>query len=249
MFHLLAYSASIDSTNLTALTPLSDVSILVDQSNKQITVPELNKVILTYAIGANVTRAQLSAPSMRRFLLYDISPVERNATPRIPPRVCDLTNNPLQLVTNEYLQFLAAEDGTGATQVTGLVILADRQPTPVGGDEMTVRATSATTLVAYNWTPCVLTLTQTLPAGLYSLVGLAAQSAGIIAARVVFVGGRYRPGIIASTEIGGFNWPLFRHGNFGEFGRFQHNLIPQIEVLSSSADNSQEFYLDLVKVG
>jgi hypothetical protein len=249
MFHLAAYSANIDSANLTALTPLADTSILVDQANKQITVPELNKVIASYAIGAGVTIAQLSAPSMRRFLLYDISPIERNATPRNPLRICDQTNNPLSLVTNEYLQFLAAEDGAGATRVTGLVWLADRQPTPVGGDEMTVRATSSTTLVAYTWTACTLTLTQTLPAGLYSLVGLAASSAGAIAARVVFVGGRYRPGIVASTETGGMNWPMFRHGNFGEFGRFQHNLIPQIEMLSSSADTSEEFYLDLVKVG
>lgn len=245
MFTLIGYSESQDTSGVLAnLAALTDQHVTVNGDD--ILVPPLNKVIGYHAIGVNFTQGQLSSPSLRRRTLIDIEPGDVGTEPTSALLWHDRFDSPIQLITNEALNFLAAEDAAGASRVTGLVWLGDGENLPIGGDFFTVRATNGSTLTANAWTIGALTFTQTLPAGRYQVVGMRAQSAGLIAARLVFVGGFWRPGCIGTDADGDLDNPRFRYGNGGLWGEFMHNTPPQVEFLSSSADTSQVVHLDLI---
>jgi len=71
----------------------------------------------------------------------------------------------------------------------------------------------------------------------------------LIAARLVFPGYSWRPGVIGRTSASQPDIEIFRYGKFGVFGEFDHNRPPTVDFFSSSADTSETVYLDLVKVG
>lgn len=255
MMHICGYSQSQDTAgNLTQVAPIADPVIAIQNNN--IVVPDsvggsmqqpaLNNIIGLYTQGATISRAQLQSPSLRAFIMHELTQLDLSATPTDPPRYIDRSLDPLRVQPNEQLSAFVAETAAGAERESVFIILADQAQQNVNGDIRTVRATSATTLVAFTWTSCVLTFDQSLPAGTYQLVGLRARSTGAIAARAVFVGGIYRPGCIAVPGIGGMGSQLFRHGNLGVWGTFRHNTPPQIEVFSASADTSEIFELDLL---
>lgn len=246
MFTLVAFSEVQDNASLAYITALPDQHVTVDGDD--VIVPTLNKMLGWYAVGPNLTQAQISAPSLRDLILIDVEPLDVASEPSSRPPLHDRFDNPLPLVTNEALNALAAEDGTGATRETMLIWLGDGPVQPISGEIHTLRATGATTLTAGAWTAVPLTLSQQLPAGRYALVGLRAQSAGLIAARAIFPGGIWRPGVIGFDSDADIDPQRFRYGNAGVFGEFQHNTLPQIECLSISADTSQVFHLDIVKI-
>lgn len=255
--HLVGFSQSQDTGgNLTQVTPIPDPVIAIqnnnivvpDQISSPVSLPALSNIIGIYTQGATISRAQLQSPSLRAFLMHELTQLDLSATPTDPPRYIDRSLDPIRLMPNEQLSAFVAETAAGAERETVMLLLADNVQPNVNGDIRTVRCTSATTLVAFAWSTCVLTFDQSLPAGQYQLVGLRARSTGLIAARAVFVGGIYRPGAIAAPGIGGIGSQLFRHGNLGVWGTFRHNTPPQIECFSASADTSEIFELDLLPV-
>ena len=114
--------------------------------------------------------------------------------PARPPPVYDLRANALPLVRDEVLQ-AEINSNPVAVQIQWVVVwFADAPLVPATGTIFTVRATSATTLIAGSWGNCPLTMNEDLPRGRYAVVGLRGRSAGCIAVSMVFVGGRWRPG-------------------------------------------------------
>lgn len=244
-FTLIGYSESQDSAVLTNIAALADQHVNV--SGDDVIVPKLSLLLGYYFNGVNFTQGQISSPSLRRRTLVDVEPADLNAEPLSPASFHDLWDSPVALVPNEALNTLMAEDAAGASRVNALIWLGDGTDAPIEAkDVFTVRATGTTTLVANAWTAVPLTLSQSLPAGRYQLVGLRGQAAGLIAARVVFIGGIWRPGVIGFDTDGDLDVPRFRTGNAGVFGEFQHNILPQIECLSVSADTAEVFHLDLL---
>jgi hypothetical protein len=213
-----------------------------------IVLPALAMLAGYYFNGADFTQGQLSSPSLREVLLIDVEPADVLAEPSSRPPFHDLMEKPIQLDATEALNALMAEDGAGASRVNALAWLSDGPTAPVSGDMRTLRATGTTTLVAFAWSNVALTLTQTLPAGDYQVVGLRAQSAGCIAARLVFPGGTWRPGVIGFDADGDVDEMRFRNGNAGVFGTFAHDAPPTIDFLSVSADTAEVIHLDLIKV-
>src|SRR5260370_32330010 len=87
----------------------------------------------------------------------------------------------------------------------GLVWFADGPIAPIVGNMFTARATGTTVLGVLVWTLVPFVLAESLPRGRYQVVGLRAQSAGLIAARPVFAGGPSaqapaRPGPLGTTN-------------------------------------------------
>ena len=248
MFTLVGFTESQDSATLVNVAALVDPHIRV--VGDDIVVPSgLNYVGGVYAIGAAITRAQLVSPSIRRRYPLEITPVEIAAEPADPVKYNPFFGSPIQLDEDESLNFQAAENGVGAQQSSGLVWLCDGATSPITGSEMfTIRATNASTLVAYAWTNGALTFNDTLPAGEYAVVGMRASSSGLIAARLVFSQYPWRPGCIASDTLGEQSAPVFRMGALGVWGQFSHNTPPTVDFLSLSADTSQTVDLDLVLV-
>lgn len=248
MFGLVGWSTSVDTSGvLTNAAGLADQSVRIN-GNDIIVPNEIPYLVGAYAVGPSVTRAQLQSPSLRRVLNFEIAGVDANALPTPPISIPSIWNNPIKLDGQEALDALFAESGAGASRGTILAWLADGPVQPVSGDIRSVRVTAATTLVANAWTNAALTFDQSLPAGRYQVVGGRFFSTNLQAWRCVFVGGVFRPGTIGMQTASQDEPDMWRMGNFGVWGEFNHNTPPTIDFLANGADAAQTGVLDLVKV-
>jgi len=252
--HLLAYRQAIDSAVLTPVNVVEDTQ-LTKFDSKTFAVPSgLNFIHWAFAGGPNITRAKIVTPSLTvRRAEVEVIPRNRGAV-RVDKTVVQIFRpfSPIPLVPSEGIRMLAAEDGTGATDVVGLISLGPASlPPPPAGEIRTVRATGTTTLTPFAWTKVTLTPDEALEAGTYTLIGFIPISAGIIAARAIIVGQVNRPGVIgfagSEADAANFNpanfYPLLNYN----MGSFSHIDFPAFEFLSASADTVQTVILYLVK--
>jgi len=172
-----------------------------------------------------------------------------NVEPDSPAKVHDFRDSPIPLETGESLTVLGDSNPAAAADQSVLVWLADGPIVPVSGQPIhPVRCTAAITAVAGAWTNGALTFGQTLGVGAYAVVGMRAQGATLVAARLVFRGTGTRPGVIGSDSEADDTNGLFRNGRFGVFGEFHSTVPPTVDVLCNDADTAEEFILDLVKL-
>lgn len=247
MFTVVGWTESQDSATLVNIAALADPHVRVE--GDFVAVPDaVNQLAMLYALGPDLTQAQLQSPSLRRILNYQIGPLDLAAEPTSVPPMIDLSRSPIVLDPEEQLAALASEGGAGATRATVLAWLADKPLLPVNGDIRTVRATNTSTLVANAWTNGGLTFDQTLPEGRYQLVGARGISAGLQAFRFVGVGWDWRPGAIGFDSNADVENPMFRNGGLGVWLEFKHNTPPTVDFLSNSADSSQVVFMDLIKM-
>lgn len=250
MFHLAAYYQSVDLGGvLTAINAVPDQALFT--SSADIRVPkELANVIAAAGLTASttLTSAQLQSPSLRSLVNHDLEPLVGAVTFGSPPEGIYFPMSPIALVPDEALNFYFNTDNAGAAAHYGLVGLADGPQQEVQGEIFTVRVTSACTLAAGAWVNGNLTFSQTLPAGRYQVVGMRSRGTNLVAARLVFPGGRFRPGVGAVNAVSDLDpyWP--RYGRMGVFGEFEHLLPPTVECLGVT-DSAQTHFLDLIKVG
>ena len=247
MFTLIGWSESQDSASLVNIAALADPHVRVE--GDFIAVPDgVNQLAGLYALGPNLTAAQVLSPSLRRILNMQLGPLDVGAEPVTLPPFLDYTRSPIVLDPEEQLSAQMAEDAAGASRGTVLAWLSDKPLEPVKGDMRTVRATNTSTLVANAWTNGGLTFDQTLPEGKYQLVGARGMSAGLQAFRFVGVGWDWRPGAIGFDAVQDEEQPIFRNGGLGVWLEFKHNTPPTVDFLSNSADTSQVVFLDLIKM-
>jgi|GEM_PF-4670720 len=252
--------------NINASAALSEINTIEDThltvSGKDLTVPVLNKVLKLFVMGNGLTAARLSSPSLRRLWLFDFPALYPNSSlpndqavdeggsgaytiyRNVP--IVDLAENPLELVSSEKLNFLVKNGGAADTY--GLVWLGDVIPRKVTGKIFSVKATASKTLTPKKWTASPIDFEQELPAGRYQVVGMRVKSANIIAARLLFVGQVWRPGVLGVRTLDEVYDEQFRMGNMGVFGEFEFDQPPQVEFLASASDTSEEVYLDLIQV-
>lgn len=252
--HLGGWGETLDGAgNTTQLAALLDP--LIFTSGDLLRVPELANVLaMAGGVGSGGTgQLQLIAPSLREIGNYLVSPINGNADadaePDDPHKLVDLRERPLALRTaeNATAEF---NSNTTAAQFQWLLLWLANQMTPVpAGPLRTLRFTNGTTLAVDVWTNGALVAVEELPAGEYSVIGMRAISAGLVAARLVPRGSGWRPGCLAGDVDGYLGHPMFRNGGLGEWMRFVHDNIPSVDFLSVSADSDQDVFLDLVKVG
>lgn len=246
---LVGYYESQDTAGvLTRMAALVDQHITVQGDD--ILVPDFApKLGYVFASGSDITQAQISSPSLREKLLLDVAPLNDGADEPLYPLPFDnRLPNGIELVPSEGLRALVAEDAAGADAEYVFALLYDAIDALPPGEIITVRTTSATTLTANAWSLCVLTFSQQLEAGRYALVGMRMEGATAIAARAVLPGSGFRPGCIATDAIADVGEKLFRKGELGVWGEFEHTFPPQIEVLATGADTAQVVWLDLIKI-
>jgi hypothetical protein len=247
-FTLFGYFQNVDTGgNLTYINPIPDPHLRIEGYN--VIVPrDLNQLVGVLAFAPHISRARLESPSLRQRVLYDVPAADRDDQPYEFPNINRLFYNPIELVGDEGLRFLAAETVSGAEDIGCLVWLADGALEPVGGDIWTVRATTDNVGAANQWVNVSLTLDQTLPVGRYQLVGCRAHSTTIVAVRFVFVGYAWRPGTIGRTNISSHDVDIFRRGALGVWGEFDHIQPPTVDVWAKGAGPGPELYLDLIKI-
>lgn len=103
------------------------------------------------------------------------------------------------------------------------------------------------TLAANVWTNGPITFDDSLPVGHYQVVGFRAESAGLVAARLVFKGYGWRPACLGNVSPQQFGSDVFRNGNMGVWGEFDSINPPTVDFLSNSADTAEYGILDLLK--
>ena len=246
MFTLIGYNETFTgAATLDPVTPIADAHVRVEGNN--IVVPGgLNHLLGVYGLGSVLTGVRIDSPSLRRTLLLDVEPIDTGSEPASYPPLFNMFYAPLPLDEFEPIRFLASVSGAGTA--TGLVWLGDGPQSPVAGDIFTARATAGVTCTTGAWSNGALTFDQTLPAGRYQVVGMRAYGAGLAAARLVFVGGTWRPGCIGFDGYNDVENDVFRRGKLGVWGEFAHDQPPTVDFLAVASTSSEVVYLDLIKV-
>lgn len=249
MMHLAAFSsAMVDETTSQQVTAISDVIISVRDNS--IIVPtkprNLNMVLAAFAQCLDITRANLQPPSMRNVGFFDMRPIQ-TAVPTLdsPWIVHDFQDNPLVLVPGEELPLYITMTDAATPTAYGGVLLGDALPQPYKGKYFTVHLSGSTTVTAAAWSSCTLTFDQGLPAGTYHVVGARAESATMLMFRFIQSSDISRPGgfghqLASTPDIG----PQ-RAGKRGVWFDFDYLTPPQLEVICTGADTSQQVWLDL----
>ena len=190
MFHLIAYYESIDpAAAATAIAAVQDPTINTtgDDVRMSAALPSIAGCTALTA-AAVFTSGQLRAPSLRTLNNLDIRPLVNAVTFGDPPQPMMFPRNVRPVVPAEDLQaFVTSTPAGGAEAHYALVWLADAALPQVNGAMFTVGASSASTLTAGNWVNSNITFDQTLPSGSYQVVGMRAEGANLVAARLVFL--------------------------------------------------------------
>jgi hypothetical protein len=251
MQHCVAYYESADQAATLqpiAAVPDSILYVVGDQVRIPAELPFLaGGMCLTTA--TSFTQAQIRTPTLRELFYPSFFP--RSNQVNLQGQFANLpisTGNPMALTGLEQMEFWTDTDHAAAIPIYGVAFLQDGPQQPVTGEILTIRATGAATLSAGQWVNTQLTFDQVLPVGNYQVVGMVAQGANLTAARLVFQGYSWRPGVIGVSAAVNGDGNIFRFGNAGVLGTFNNNVPPTVDCLGST-DTSQAFYLDLIKVG
>jgi len=248
------------NSTLDAIQPVADEHVTV--SGNDLTVPELNHIVYVAASGVDASRVQLQAPSLRRLWLEDIGEMGNGGLLGAVNHIgVDYREDPLPLEVSEKLNVYTIH----TSDMYVMINLADGAISPVHGDIRTIKATTTLALKEGQWVHGTLSFAQTLPAGRYQVVGFRAVGTGgryqvvgfravgtgVMAARLVFVGYTWRPGVPGVSSLVEPGDEIFRRGKFGVFGEFEFDQPPSIDILGDRDEASateKEFYLDLIQI-
>lgn len=246
-FSLVGWSESITpAAALTVLDALTDDHITEIGDN--IHVPDnLNKIMLAYAQMTLLDRAQIRTPSLQVQMNLELSKLVDGTEPNSPQDLDNYLPEGIQLDAGEQMQaFVQAASGT----IQGLVLawLFDSLSAVPPGKRFTVRFTAGTAAVAYTWGSRPITLSETLLAGRYAVIGAKVISTSAIGFRFIFTGQSERPGGLGIDDVDDVQHPIFRNGGLGVWGSFEHDQLPRLEMLCITTDSAFVGFLDLIKI-
>lgn len=245
-----AFYESVDNATLGNVATLASERKYFREGDDFRVPDDFNKLMGYHMLGdTTLTRGVLTSPSLRATAPIEILPIDASLEPTSNFPVNLFPENPLTLASGEQLNAQSENSGAAADNTVVLVWLTDGDIVPVTGQEILhVKASASIVCVAYEWSQGQITLDTDLPVGTYALVGARVQTAGGIAARFVPEGDAYRPMLLCYDSDQDIEDSRFRNGKLGTWFTFKHDTPPQIEILSTSADVSQELILDIVRV-
>jgi hypothetical protein len=248
MQHCIAWSNNAINNVETDMTPVTDSIIAIQNGHY---MPQRDtQMVWAFFANADADRMRLASPTLRQITTPFLRPVNGTITPEARPGVADYRQYPLTLKGLEELQVFTFQNGAGAARSTVLMGIADGPIIQApNGQIYTLRGTGTTAVTANAWTGVTITWQDNLPAGRYAAVGLLGVSATCVGTRLVFEDTPWRPGSVGSTDTENPENMMFRMGNCGVLGTFTGNRMPNVEMICTSADASQEIYLDLMKIG
>jgi hypothetical protein len=251
MFHTSAFSSSIANDGL--LHQLIEIpDSILPASGAGLLSSRLAYLMGLAFVGADLTRGQFLAPSLRDYGNVDVLPINIGTAFESPPRVDDFSRKMVPLAVSEEWDAFAAQNNAMASEIeTGFLWSSDGNLDPIPPKKIVqIRWSAAITLIAGQWSLIQVTLAQPLTAGQYALVGARCLSAGALAFRFVpsgsSTGNVFRPGGIAVQTEDQLDHPMQRKAGWGKWLDFTNTTIPQIEIFSLSADTSEEGIIDIV---
>ena len=248
MFHLGAFYQSVNPAGvLTNIAAVPDQSLYINGNDMRVPAGLANllaEAALTAATGP--AYAQVQSPTLRNLANQDVLPLIAAVTFSSYDSWQNHAMSPRDLAAAEALNFAIQATGGAAAANYGLVWLGDGPIKPTTGKIFSIRATAAAALSAGAWVNSPVTFDTVLPAGSYQVVGLYVQGANLVAARLVFPGNTFRPGVAANSSLAQNLFPTVRRGLFGVFGEFDINQPPTVDCLGVT-DTAQVLVFDLIK--
>lgn len=247
-FHIVAYRGSVGAG-------LSDVQIAAVQdgiltiTNNNFLLPQRARIAWCFGFGTNMSRLRLNTPALRYVGLPSLIPINIGTTVPSPANIVDLTEKPTWVDYIDQVGIDASQTDALAQTMNAIVALAFSRKEPSPGQVYRVRATGTITASAGTWVNGTITMDQNLPQGRYEVVGMDCVGTNLIAARLVFPGAPFRPGVICRDAVGSVLPGLFATNVMGSFGFFDFPNLPTLDIYSNGANTSQQVFLDLVRVG
>jgi len=252
VFNLIAFYESLANGSAYAeVNGVLDQSMTLDSSSR-FYMPGPWRLLGSYAMGIDLSAARINAPSLRHLVLPEIYPCNDTADVPTVSAVCTYDEFGPRFVANEPVVIEASRGGADAQPVLGGLWVAPQFKAATKGPAFTVVGAFTVTIAAGSWVLGSIVLNQTLPAGRYEVVGMAAVCNDATFVRLVYPGvGQFRPGVLVQDAYGDLLIrDPFRFGRFGTFGQFDNYAVPAVEVLGDTAGaETGALYLDLVKVG
>jgi len=242
--HLQAWSESVDQAVIDNLAAVADEIMFTAGDNAR---TYGSKILGAYGIGVNITRARLTSPTLRKTSVLEVEPIDISVEPTFPTALDDWWARPVPITAGEIMNAQASENGAGATRMSVFAWVGEANAEVPAQNITTIRATGTATLVAYTWSSVTLTYDTTLPTGTYQIVGMRAESAGLLAARLILSENQtHRPGCIGYDAASDVDLDRFRKGNSGVWGIFKEENPPTVQCFSASADTAETIWLDVI---
>ena len=247
MFHLCAYSTSIATGVETELNAVTDGILPI--SNNHVVPQQPCSLLFAAAMATNLQRARISTPRFLQYTTPFIRGIMAGLVPTSPAQLATYLMAQLDLTQLEEITINAFQNAAGAQRVTALLGLQFSPNPPATGDIFTLRGTSTGAAVANAWTQIAMTWQNALPRGRYAICGLQHQSANGQAARLIIQQQFYRPGCMSQAALSDVAHPYFFKGALGQWGVFDNQTFPNVEVLCNAADAAHEVYMDVMPLG
>ncbi len=247
-FSLFAYrGAALTTATETALTAIADPIATIQ--NSRLLLQRDMDLLYAAGISSTPTRLFLQSPSLRQITALNVRPLIDDGARTNGIRVADYIDAPPLLRALEEITVTAEQESGAGADFTALLALGVGRPiTPTGGRPFVMRGTSATAVTADVWSGITVTWPDTLPNGVYSVTGLTHFSANARAARLIFDEQFDRPGTPSIESLSEISPGELLGERLGEFGRFNSNRMPNVEVLADAADSAHEVYLTFRRV-
>lgn len=247
MFHLSGYTVAIGTVADTDIPAIVD-DIMTIQNNHFVLSQE-HMLICAAAMSATISRAKLASPSMRQIASPYIRPVIAAAIPPANPNLWVLTQSPFRIPPFEEIQMQGTSGVAMTERFTGLIWLSDGYVPAPPGNIIPWRWTGTTAAVANTWTTVTATFADTIPTGLYSIVGSEHFSTNGQAHRWIIPNQLKRPGTVSMAANSSRQPYATNLQQFGLWGTFRSNDLPRPQVLCNGTDNSHEGYLYIQRIG
>ena len=246
--HLCAFRESLAAgSTYTQINGVAD-QILSLSSSSNFFAPRGATIYAAFGGGTDASRQRINVPNLREIGFPSIAPLGTGTTIASPPNLAVYGDmGPMPNETDE-ISVEAVHSNVGAhVQWAVMLLKFGHMPVP-SGRNYRLRATASVTAVVGSWASGALTLDQNLPAGNYAITGIDAFGTNLLAARLIFPGGGWRPGCMARNSVSSVPHTLFNSGKLGVLGVFNTVAVPSLEVYAEAANSSQEVYLDVTKV-
>lgn len=247
-FHLAAnYSASVTNGVANFDLPAVNDDIFTRNTANHFILPEPGRLRAGVYYGTTAQRCRINTPVLRYVGLPYFAPVNLGVVAASPPNVWNAGEyGPAIPKADEIAIEVTQGAGAGEPGFVFSWFSFGRQEIP-GGQEYRLRFTGAITGVTGAWVSGSLTPDATLPAGIYAITGLDVQGTNLLAARLIFAGGGWRPGCLARNTLAQVPHPMFTNGELGVYGQFDSVNLPNLQILVSGANTAQEIYMDVVR--
>lgn len=249
-YHLLAFTkASAGGVTLEDVPGVTDQIFPLNASSHYLP-PWQSYIRWAATLSPNTTVSQINVPHFRRIALPAISPNDIGTTFTSLPAMYWLNQVFPMIPQNDETAISMTDTAGGAIQKYCFLGLIDQDNRNIPqGEIITLQATASITSGNKVWGAGTLAFNQTLPVGVYSIVGMDAVGANLLAARLILPGTLARPGCLARVSEATKPDQGFRAGKMGEWGRFSNTAPPVIELFGSAAPTTQIVSIDCVYLG